>query len=141
MLVEQKPTPLGRCMDITHFESNQNGGRAYNFYAEGTAQSYFRGAVTVSATDGDTSPGYDGTSLGIAFNPDSTVYVSTPSRPAVRLNRTDAGFITEYRLNGTNGSTKAGGVEVLTQTTCAYRTTSDYRLKQNIQELTERLKF
>ena len=31
-------------------------------------------------------------------------------RPAVRLNRTDAGFITEYRLNGTNGSTKAGGV-------------------------------
>ena len=104
------------------FYSNiASGSNRWNFYAAGTASNYFAGSVYFGATTG-TAP---------------TLYYSTDSSGGYftkNSNSTGATTAYDFLINGTRvGSITTSG------SATAYNTSSDYRLKENVQPMTNAL--
>ena len=114
----------------------------YNFYAAGTAPNYFSGTVIVSKDTNSTSEIIGGTKTGMYFNASTGGIAINKDDNNGNLNlmqcmrggtATTRRFL-DFRFSGTTN--KLIGWIDATESAVAYRTTSDYRLKENIAPLT-----
>ena len=129
---------------ISSFQNNPGsaeialGKTAYNFYADGTAPNYFSGTVIVSKDTNSTSEILGGTKAGMYFNASTGGIAINKDDNNGNLNlmqcmrggtATTRRFL-DFRFSGTTN--KLIGWIDATESAVAYRTTSDYRLKENI---------
>ena len=113
------------------FYSNTPAGTGrWNFYANGTAANYFAGATMVGGTDNN--PVYNN-AVGIAIRSEGHFLSNVDTSAAYSsLRRNNNGTLLTFH----NNSTTACGIISVTGQTTAYATISDYRLKENVVDLT-----
>ena len=118
------------------------GVNSYNFYAAGSAPNYFSGTVIVSKDTNSTSEILGGTKTGMYFNASTGGIAINKDDNNGNLNlmqcmrggtATTRRFL-DFRFSGTTN--KLIGWIDATESAVAYRTTSDYRLKENIAPIT-----
>ena len=129
--------------------SSANATNAFNFYAAGDAPNYFKGNSLFNASID--SPGFGNNSTGTCINTSTNrFFVSTAGQAAMELNRNDAGVILAFRMNGgmTSSGDVSGSISNVTETSSVFScglstkdngftSTSDYRLKENIADITD----
>ena len=104
-----------------------SGTGRWNFYASGTANNYFSGTTLINTTDASTTSN----TAGVVFERQGAL-IARRSATCLFLNRfTSDGNIAAFYRSGTN----VGTISVTTTAT-AYNTSSDYRLKENVVDLT-----
>ena len=138
--------------NIIGFKSNVSttvASETYNFYASGDAPNYFEGNTLFNA-DTD-APGFGNNSIGTCINTATNrFFISTAGQAAMELNRNDAGIILAFRTNGGINSSGdvAGAIYNIDETSSKYDcglstkdngfvSSSDYRLKENIADITD----
>ena len=127
----------------SNIRNNTSDGRSrFNFYAAGNAPNYFSGTVIVSKDTKSTSEILGGTKTGMYFNASTGGIAINKDDNNGNLNlmqcmrggtATTRRFL-DFRFSGTTN--KLIGWIDATESAVAYRTTSDYRLKENIAPLT-----
>jgi len=113
------------------FYSNiPTGTNRWNFYADGTASNYFAGATMVGGTNNNPVWNND---VGIAIRSEGHFLSNVDTSAGYSsLRRNNNGTLLTFH----NNSTTACGIISVTGQTTAYATSSDYRLKENVVDLT-----
>ena len=119
---------------------NQNGGLAGISFGTGTDNSSplnvpermridASGNLLVGQTATST-PGISNTTTGVSISPSGVIYLSADAAGGLNSNRNADGSVAAFRRSGT----VVGSISV-TITATAYNTSSDYRLKEDVQPM------
>jgi hypothetical protein len=98
-----------------------------------TRTEFFRNTPDLRAGTTEASPGFNNTTIGCTVRADGRINASSSDAPACFFNRNDTnGAVVTLRRQGVS----VGNISV-TETATAYNTSSDYRLKEDLQPIAD----